>query len=125
MAFAQAFCQDFLVARLSHLFTFNIRKSLKERNSCSFFLFEIGTRHLLKTVWVSGGQVEKAHNADLHCVDWNPHDDNLILTGYLLLHWFSMLQRFKVSVKTDTFRLYFLGFGSANKKLLFAHCNDA
>ncbi|KAF5481839.1 hypothetical protein F2P56_002459 [Juglans regia] len=26
-------------------------------------------------------KVEKAHNADLHCVDWNPHDDNLILTG--------------------------------------------
>lgn len=26
-------------------------------------------------------QVEKAHNADLHCVDWNPHDENLILTG--------------------------------------------
>ncbi|NP_001276199.1 WD-40 repeat-containing protein MSI4-like [Glycine max] len=25
-------------------------------------------------------KVEKAHNADLHCVDWNPHDDNLILT---------------------------------------------
>ncbi|XP_058766117.1 WD-40 repeat-containing protein MSI4-like [Vicia villosa] len=25
--------------------------------------------------------VEKAHNADLHYVDWNPHDDNLILTG--------------------------------------------
>lgn len=28
-------------------------------------------------------QVEKAHDADLHCVDWNPHDNNLILTGYL------------------------------------------
>ncbi|XP_031114937.1 WD-40 repeat-containing protein MSI4-like [Ipomoea triloba] len=26
-------------------------------------------------------KVEKAHNADLHCVDWNPHDDNLIITG--------------------------------------------
>ncbi|KAK1550318.1 hypothetical protein Q3G72_017154 [Acer saccharum] len=26
-------------------------------------------------------KVEKAHNADLHCVDWNPHEDNLILTG--------------------------------------------
>ncbi|KAL0463828.1 UNVERIFIED_CONTAM: WD-40 repeat-containing protein MSI4 [Sesamum latifolium] len=26
-------------------------------------------------------QVEKAHNADLHCVDWNPNDVNLILTG--------------------------------------------
>ncbi|KAL8171644.1 hypothetical protein V2J09_023448 [Rumex salicifolius] len=26
-------------------------------------------------------KVEKAHEADLHCVDWNPHDDNLILTG--------------------------------------------
>ncbi|MQM03855.1 hypothetical protein Taro_036651 [Colocasia esculenta] len=25
--------------------------------------------------------VEKAHNADLHCVDWNPHDRNHILTG--------------------------------------------
>ncbi|PWA45485.1 hypothetical protein CTI12_AA517700 [Artemisia annua] len=27
------------------------------------------------------GQVEKAHNADLHCVDWNPIDENLIVTG--------------------------------------------
>ncbi|KAK4413798.1 WD-40 repeat-containing protein MSI4 [Sesamum alatum] len=26
-------------------------------------------------------KVEKAHNADLHCVDWNPVDVNLILTG--------------------------------------------
>ncbi|XP_042383327.1 WD-40 repeat-containing protein MSI4-like [Zingiber officinale] len=26
-------------------------------------------------------KVEKAHDADLHCVDWNPHDQNLILTG--------------------------------------------
>lgn len=26
-------------------------------------------------------KVGKAHNADLHCVDWNPHDPNLILTG--------------------------------------------
>ncbi|KAK9142346.1 hypothetical protein Syun_011746 [Stephania yunnanensis] len=26
-------------------------------------------------------KVEKAHDADLHCVDWNHHDDNLILTG--------------------------------------------
>ncbi|CAA3017454.1 WD-40 repeat-containing MSI4-like [Olea europaea subsp. europaea] len=26
-------------------------------------------------------KVEKAHNADLHCVDWNPIDVNLILTG--------------------------------------------
>ncbi|KAF9600977.1 hypothetical protein IFM89_014962 [Coptis chinensis] len=26
-------------------------------------------------------KVEKAHNADLHCVDWNPHDEHLILTG--------------------------------------------
>ncbi|PAL64710.1 hypothetical protein CEJ83_20825, partial [Acinetobacter baumannii] len=26
-------------------------------------------------------KVEKAHDADLHCVDWNPLDDNLILTG--------------------------------------------
>ncbi|KAL3829984.1 hypothetical protein ACJIZ3_018786 [Penstemon smallii] len=29
-------------------------------------------------------QVEKAHNADLHCVDWNSHDENYILTGYFL-----------------------------------------
>lgn len=29
-------------------------------------------------------QVEKAHDADLHCVDWNPHDENLILTGYVI-----------------------------------------
>ncbi|KAI3856587.1 hypothetical protein MKW92_048214, partial [Papaver armeniacum] len=26
-------------------------------------------------------KVEKAHNADLHCVDWNCHDENLVLTG--------------------------------------------
>ncbi|KAJ6816613.1 nucleosome/chromatin assembly factor group C [Iris pallida] len=26
-------------------------------------------------------KVEKAHNADIHCVDWNPHDLNFILTG--------------------------------------------
>ncbi|WOG99155.1 hypothetical protein DCAR_0518503 [Daucus carota subsp. sativus] len=26
-------------------------------------------------------KVEKAHDADLHCVDWNPYDVNLILTG--------------------------------------------
>ncbi|KAJ6802215.1 nucleosome/chromatin assembly factor group C [Iris pallida] len=26
-------------------------------------------------------KVEKAHNADIHCVDWNPHDFNYILTG--------------------------------------------
>ncbi|RYR77143.1 hypothetical protein Ahy_A01g001610 [Arachis hypogaea] len=26
-------------------------------------------------------KVEKAHDADLHCVDWNFHDVNLILTG--------------------------------------------
>ncbi|THF95048.1 hypothetical protein TEA_029649 [Camellia sinensis var. sinensis] len=26
-------------------------------------------------------QVEKAHDGDLHCVDWNSHDVNLILTG--------------------------------------------
>ncbi|CAI9764672.1 unnamed protein product [Fraxinus pennsylvanica] len=26
-------------------------------------------------------KVEKAHSADLHCVDWNSHDENYILTG--------------------------------------------
>ncbi|KAL7258178.1 hypothetical protein ACSBR1_004321 [Camellia fascicularis] len=26
-------------------------------------------------------KVEKAHDADLHCVDWNAHDENLIITG--------------------------------------------
>ncbi|KAI7985741.1 WD-40 repeat-containing protein MSI4 [Camellia lanceoleosa] len=26
-------------------------------------------------------RVEKAHDADLHYVDWNPHDENLIITG--------------------------------------------
>lgn len=26
-------------------------------------------------------KVEKAHRADLHCVDWNPHDVNFIITG--------------------------------------------
>lgn len=42
---------------------------------CSRFLFEF--RLFLALFW----QVEKAHDADLHCVDWNPHDNNLILTG--------------------------------------------
>lgn len=35
--------------------------------------------------FISDLQVEKAHDADLHCVDWNPHDDNLILTGYAVI----------------------------------------
>lgn len=26
-------------------------------------------------------KVERAHDADLHCVDWNAHDENLLLTG--------------------------------------------
>ncbi|KAI3937528.1 hypothetical protein MKW92_025597 [Papaver armeniacum] len=26
-------------------------------------------------------KVEKSHNADLHCVDWNRHNENLILAG--------------------------------------------
>ena len=29
-------------------------------------------------------QVEKAHDADLHCVDWNPFDENFILTGQVV-----------------------------------------
>nr|XP_043627707.1 WD-40 repeat-containing protein MSI4-like [Erigeron canadensis] len=33
----------------------------------------IGTKPIMK--------VEKAHNADVHCVDWNPHNENFILTG--------------------------------------------
>jgi hypothetical protein len=32
----------------------------------------------------SFNQVEKAHDGDLHCVDWNTHDINFILTGYAL-----------------------------------------
>jgi hypothetical protein len=39
--------------------------------------------------WLSFWQVEKAHDADLHCVDWNPHDVNFILTGYLFLSSFA------------------------------------
>lgn len=35
-----------------------------------------------RPLFVSGAQVEKAHNEDLHCVDWNSHDQNFILTGY-------------------------------------------
>ncbi|KAG0566457.1 hypothetical protein M758_7G060800 [Ceratodon purpureus] len=31
--------------------------------------------------YVPTSKVEKAHNADLHCVDWNAHDENLLLTG--------------------------------------------
>ncbi|GKC38536.1 WD40 repeat-containing protein MSI4-like protein [Tanacetum coccineum] len=27
--------------------------------------------------------IEKAHSADLHCVDWNPIDENFILTGLI------------------------------------------
>lgn len=43
------------------------------------------------SVFPSFWQVEKAHNADLHCVDWNPHNDNLIITGYFLMLYFSAL----------------------------------
>ena len=32
--------------------------------------------------WLFFKQVKKAHDGDLHCVDWNPHDINFILTGY-------------------------------------------
>ncbi|CAL5327876.1 unnamed protein product [Camellia sinensis] len=32
-------------------------------------------------VLVQSSRVEKAHDGDLHCVDWNSHDVNLILTG--------------------------------------------
>uniref|UniRef100_A0A6V7QTL5 Histone-binding protein RBBP4-like N-terminal domain-containing protein n=1 Tax=Ananas comosus var. bracteatus TaxID=296719 RepID=A0A6V7QTL5_ANACO len=43
-------------------------------DSCLIFWdARVGTSPVVK--------VEKAHNADLHCVDWNPHDMNLILTG--------------------------------------------
>ena len=50
-----------------------------------FLMMMVNDRHL----FVSGAQVEKAHNADLHCVDWNPHDQNFILTGYFLSLCFS------------------------------------
>ncbi|KAF6140366.1 hypothetical protein GIB67_005291 [Kingdonia uniflora] len=30
-------------------------------------------------------KVEKAHDADLRCVDWNPHDENFILKGYVFI----------------------------------------
>ncbi|KAL0380500.1 UNVERIFIED_CONTAM: WD-40 repeat-containing protein MSI4 [Sesamum angustifolium] len=43
----------------------------------SFSLVRGYNNHL----WLTKPQVEKAHNADLHCVDWNPNDVNLILTG--------------------------------------------
>jgi hypothetical protein len=39
---------------------------LQEQSNALAFMFE---------------QVEKAHDADLHCVDWNAHDENLLLTG--------------------------------------------
>ena len=34
---------------------------------------------MLKVIYF---QVDKAHNGDVHCVDWNPLDVNYILTGY-------------------------------------------
>ncbi|GKA53958.1 WD40 repeat-containing protein MSI4-like protein [Tanacetum coccineum] len=34
-------------------------------------------------LWDSKTEVEKAHDAYIHCVDWNPIDENLILTGNL------------------------------------------
>ncbi|KAJ4749870.1 WD-40 repeat-containing protein MSI4 [Rhynchospora pubera] len=43
-------------------------------DSCLIFWdARVGTSPVVK--------VEKAHNADLHCVDWNPHDVNYVLTG--------------------------------------------
>lgn len=50
-------------------------------------------------------QVEKAHDADLHCVDWNPHDVNLILTGYLYNLSSCM---FILSHETDSMRSVFM-----------------
>ncbi|KAJ4952312.1 hypothetical protein NE237_029144 [Protea cynaroides] len=44
-------------------------------DDCCLILWDarVGTSPAIK--------VEKAHNADLHCIDWNSHDENLILTG--------------------------------------------
>lgn len=48
----------------------------------SFFL---GLLCIYFVYFIADLQVEKAHDADLHCVDWNPHDNNLILTGYAVI----------------------------------------
>ncbi|OMO66274.1 hypothetical protein COLO4_30660 [Corchorus olitorius] len=41
----------------------------------------IGPRGIYKGHDDTVEDVEKAHNADIHCLDWNPHDANFILTG--------------------------------------------
>lgn len=46
--------------------------------------FIVMTLHLMVDLNVPIEQVEKAHDGDLHCVDWNPHDVNYILTGYVM-----------------------------------------
>ena len=51
-----------------------------------FYIFLIDSAIVL-WIW----QVEKAHNSDIHCVDWNPHDVNFILTGYLDLNFLPLL----------------------------------
>ncbi|KAG8380093.1 hypothetical protein BUALT_Bualt07G0157800 [Buddleja alternifolia] len=44
-------------------------------DDCCLILWDSRSGH------VPAVKVKKAHNADIHCVDWNPNNVNLILTG--------------------------------------------
>lgn len=81
-------------------------------------------------------QVEKAHDADVHCVDWNRQDDNLILTGYFqILNIFvycgcDMLLSFYsdpcFALTSDEEIVYdidsFFGFDSSGQPILLSAC---
>lgn len=55
------------------------RKSIRMQISMRIMQFPICMDFLFDILKFE--QVEKAHDADLHCVDWNHHDINFILTG--------------------------------------------
>ncbi|KAF8388735.1 hypothetical protein HHK36_025415 [Tetracentron sinense] len=66
--------QTYMDAYVFAMFNENLKTAGVEQNFGLFF-------PNMQPVYPMGGQVEKSRNADLHCVDWNPHDENLILTG--------------------------------------------
>lgn len=78
----------------------SISESHGYMNLClSFFFYAMAFQLILFSVLDTnlGCQVEKAHDADLHCVDWNPHDVNLILTGYIFWPLLSLFTFFPIA----------------------------